>query len=206
MKKTSVFYLKIKSNPFYIFVNFVSSCLCDYNPPIIMATISKPNPKQLSPQFSNFLFVLKSAQKFEILMIIQQEIQLKAKSRGFHIVTDEIESKLNGLSEIKKGIAHVFIKHTSASLSINENADPTVRTDFETFFNRTVPEDVSLYQHTYEGTDDMTSHIKSSILGSSVSIPVTNGRFNLGTWQGIYLCEHRNYGGARKIVVTVMGE
>ena len=99
----------------------------------------------------------------------------------------------------------VFIQHTSAGLTINENADPTVRTDFETFFNRTVPEDISLYEHTLEGTDDMTSHIKSSLLGSSVSIPITNGELNLGTWQGIYLCEHRNHGGPRKIIVTLIG-
>lgn len=139
------------------------------------------------------------------MKIRQFEITLKPRSRGFHLVTSEILAAMDGLQDFKAGIAHVFIKHTSASLSINENADPTVRSDFETFFNRTVPEDTSLYLHTFEGTDDMTSHIKSSLLGSSVSIPVSNGRLNLGTWQGIYLCEHRNRGGARKIVVTVMG-
>jgi secondary thiamine-phosphate synthase enzyme len=116
-------------------------------------------------------------------------------------------SHLPELKNISSGIAQVFIKHTSASLTINENADPTVRADMETYFNRAVSEnDSRYYQHTLEGTDDMTSHIKASLLGTSVTIPITNGKFNLGTWQGIYLCEHRNFGGARKIVVTIMGE
>jgi secondary thiamine-phosphate synthase enzyme len=111
------------------------------------------------------------------------------------------------ISQITKGIANIFIKHTSASLTVNENADPSVRADMETYFNRVVPEsDARYYEHTLEGTDDMTSHIKASILGSSVTVPVSNGKFNLGTWQGIYLCEHRNYGGVRKIVVTIVGE
>jgi secondary thiamine-phosphate synthase enzyme len=140
------------------------------------------------------------------MAVIQKEFSLSPKSRGFHLITHEVLEHIPELLEISAGIAHVFIQHTSASLTINENADPTVRQDFETFFTRTVPEDMSLYKHTYEGPDDMTSHIKSSILGSSVSIPVTNGRFNLGTWQGIYLCEHRNYGGSRRLVVTVFGE
>jgi len=138
--------------------------------------------------------------------IAQHTIRLKPKSRGFHLVTDEIISQISELMDFKTGLAHVFIKHTSASLTINENADPTVRADFETFFNRTVVEDTALYKHTYEGADDMTSHIKSSLLGSSVSIPVTNGRLNLGTWQGIYLCEHRNHGGSRSITVTIIGQ
>lgn len=138
--------------------------------------------------------------------IAQYTIRLKPKNRGFHLVTDEIVSQISELKDFKTGLAHVFIKHTSASLTINENADPTVRADFETFFNRTVVEDTALYKHTYEGPDDMTSHIKSSLLGSSVSIPVTNGRLNLGTWQGIYLCEHRNHGGSRSITVTIIGE
>ena len=136
----------------------------------------------------------------------QKEFSLQPKSRGFHLITREVLEQVPEISEIKAGIMQVFIQHTSASLTINENADPTVRADFETFFTRTVPEDMSLYQHTYEGADDMTSHIKSSLLGSSVSIPITNGRLNLGTWQGIYLCEHRNRAGQRKLVVTVMGE
>ena len=139
------------------------------------------------------------------MITIQKEFSLSPKPRGFHIVTREILAEIPEISELKIGIAHIHIKHTSASLTINENADPSVRRDFETHFNRTVPENMSLYEHTFEGTDDMTSHIKSSLLGSSVSVPITNGQFNLGTWQGVYLCEHRNYGGARKLVVTLMG-
>ncbi len=135
----------------------------------------------------------------------QKEIKLTSKSRGFHLITSEILEKLDELHTIKAGIAHIFIKHTSAGLTINENADPSVRRDFESHFNRMVPEDVTLFEHTLEGADDMTSHIKSSILGQSVTIPITNGNFNLGTWQGIYLCEHRNYGGRRKIVITIYG-
>ena len=140
------------------------------------------------------------------MQIIQQKIVLKARSRGFHIVTDEIERQIPQLRSIKTGIANIFIQHTSAGLTINENADPSVRDDFETYFDRAVPENPSLYRHTAEGLDDMTSHIKSSLLGSGLSIPVTNGRFNLGTWQGIYLCEYRNHAGCRKIIVTVIGE
>ena len=136
---------------------------------------------------------------------IQKTVTLSPKPRGFHLITDEIQQEIPELKEIKAGVAHIFIQHTSASLTINENADPSVRRDFESHFNRMVPEDTSLFEHTLEGPDDMTSHIKSSILGHSVSIPVTNGRFNLGTWQGIYLCEHRNRGGVRKLVVTILG-
>lgn len=139
-------------------------------------------------------------------MWIQKEIQLSPKSRGYHIITDEVLREIPEIKDIETGIAHIFIQHTSAGLTINENADPSVRRDFESHFSRAVPEDISLYEHTLEGTDDMTSHIKSSLLGSSVSIPVTNGRFNLGTWQGIYLCEHRNRGGSRKLVITLNGE
>lgn len=140
------------------------------------------------------------------MKIIQKEITLHQKRRGYHLITGEILDAVPEISEIKKGIAQIFIKHTSASLTINENADPTVRTDFETYFNITVPEDADYFEHTFEGTDDMTSHIKTSILGTNLTIPVTNGRFNLGTWQGIYLCEHRNRGGSRKIVITIIGE
>ena len=136
---------------------------------------------------------------------IQKSITLSPKPRGFHLITDEILNSIPELNNIKNGVAHIFIQHTSAGLTINENADPSVRRDFESHFNRMVPEDTSLFEHTLEGPDDMTSHIKSSILGHSVSVPVTNGRFNLGTWQGIYLCEHRNRGGSRKLVVTVIG-
>ena len=140
-------------------------------------------------------------------MIIQKEIILKPRSRGFHLVTDEILLHLPELNNFASGMAHIFIKHTSASLSINENADPTVRLDMETYFNRAVAEsDSKFYSHTLEGSDDMTSHIKSTIIGSSVTIPVTKGEFNLGTWQGIYLCEHRNRGEARKIIITIIGE
>ncbi len=140
------------------------------------------------------------------MKIIQKEISLLQKRRGYHLITDEILEAVPEIKGIKKGIAQIFIKHTSASLTINENADPTVRTDFETYFNIAVPEDADYFEHTFEGTDDMTSHIKTSILGTNLTIPVTNGRFNLGTWQGIYLCEHRNRGGSRKIVITIIGE
>lgn len=139
-------------------------------------------------------------------MWFQQQITLSPKSRGFHIITQEILDELPRLSQIQTGLAHIFIQHTSAGLTINENADPSVRRDFAAHFKRMVPEDTSLYEHTLEGPDDMTSHIKSSLLGSSVSIPVTGGTFNLGTWQGVYLCEHRNRGGRRKLVVTLHGE
>ena len=139
------------------------------------------------------------------MSFFQKEFSLKPRSRGFHIITDEILQHIPELKQIKQGIANIFIKHTSASLSINENADPSVRTDMETHFNIMIPEDADHYEHTFEGPDDMTSHIKTSILGSSLSIPITNGKLNLGTWQGIYLCEHRNHGGSRKIVVTLTG-
>jgi len=139
-------------------------------------------------------------------MWYQTQFSLSPKSRGFHIITDEVRREIPEIKKIKIGLAHVFIQHTSASLTINENADPSVRRDFVTHFKRMVPEDMSLYEHTLEGPDDMTSHIKSSILGHSVTIPVSNGKLNLGTWQGIYLCEHRNHGGRRKLVVTLNGE
>ncbi|HKL20130.1 MAG TPA: secondary thiamine-phosphate synthase enzyme YjbQ [Halalkalibaculum sp.] len=136
----------------------------------------------------------------------QKEITLSPRPRGYHIITDEVVSEVPEISEINAGMAHIFIKHTSASITINENADPSVRRDFKSHFKRMVPEDTSLYEHTLEGPDDMTSHIKSSILGHSITIPITNGKLNLGTWQGIYLCEHRNNGGSRKLVVTLNGE
>ncbi|MFD2828537.1 secondary thiamine-phosphate synthase enzyme YjbQ [Leeuwenhoekiella polynyae] len=135
----------------------------------------------------------------------QKEIHLKARSRGFHLITTEITSQLDELSNIKTGQLQVFIKHTSASLTINENADPTVRQDFESHMNTMVPENAPYYIHTYEGPDDMPAHIKASLMGASVTIPVTNGRLNLGTWQGVYLCEHRNNGGSRKVVLTLLG-
>lgn len=139
-------------------------------------------------------------------MWVQKEIRLKARQRGFHLVTDEIVRQLPELASYSIGLLHVFIKHTSASLTINENADPTVRMDFESFFNRAVPENEPYYEHTLEGSDDMPSHIKSSILGSSVTIPVTKGQLNLGIWQGIYLCEHRNHAAGREIVITLQGD
>lgn len=135
----------------------------------------------------------------------QKEISLSPYPRGFHLVTREIISQFPEINEIKAGILHVFIKHTSAGLTLNENADPTVRMDFESHFNKMVPEGMPYYEHDYEGDDDMPAHIKSSLLGSSVTIPVTNGRLNAGTWQGIYLCEHRNHGGSRRLVLTVYG-
>jgi len=136
----------------------------------------------------------------------QTEVQLKPKTRGFHLITHEVEQALSQLGVVKVGLLHVFIKHTSASLTINENADPTVRQDFESHFNEMIPENAPYYRHTFEGPDDMPAHLKSSILGSSVTVPVTEGGLNMGTWQGIYLCEHRDHGGARTLVLTLQGE
>jgi len=135
----------------------------------------------------------------------QKEIKLQAHKRGFHLITEEIERTIPEIRNIAIGTLQVFIKHTSASLTINENADPTVRTDFESHINIMVPEDAPYYIHTYEGPDDMPAHIKASLMGSSVQIPITDGRLNLGIWQGIYLCEHRNYASGRNIVITAMG-
>ena len=139
-------------------------------------------------------------------MWIQKEIKLQQKNRGFHLVTDEIINQLPEIRKISVGLLHIFIQHTSASLTINENVDPDVRVDMESHFNKIAPENALYYIHTSEGADDMPAHIKASLLGSSITIPITNGRLNLGTWQGIYLCEHRNYGGARSLVVTINGE
>lgn len=139
-------------------------------------------------------------------MWLQKEICLKPKARGFHLITDELLRELPELRNIKMGMMNVFVMHTSASLTLNENADPTVRQDFESYFNHAVPEDEPYYLHQDEGADDLPAHIKSSLLGSSLNIPISNGRPRLGTWQGIYLCEHRNHGGSRRIVVTVHGE
>lgn len=139
-------------------------------------------------------------------MFIQTEISLRPHPRGFHLITSEVLDNFPEIKSIKTGMLQVFIKHTSASLTINENADPTVRVDFESHFNNYVPENAPYYQHDYEGSDDMPAHIKASLLGSSVQIPITNGRLNLGTWQGIYLCEHRNHGGSRKLVLSAWGE
>lgn len=139
------------------------------------------------------------------MQFLQKEIQLPAFSRGYHLITHLILQEIPEIATIKIGQLHVFIKHTSASLTINENADATVREDFETHINKMVPENMPYYKHDYEGADDMPAHIKSSMLGSSVTIPITNGKLNLGMWQGIYLGEHRNYGGNRKIVITAFG-
>jgi secondary thiamine-phosphate synthase enzyme len=139
-------------------------------------------------------------------MWLQKEIQLKARPRGFHLITQEVLAELPELKQVSVGLLHVFIQHTSASLTINENADPTVRQDFESHFNRAVPEDQPYYRHMDEGSDDLPAHLKASILGSSVSLPIKEGRLNLGTWQGIYLCEHRNHGGSRRLVLTLQGE
>ncbi len=139
-------------------------------------------------------------------MWIQKEFSLTAKNRGFHLITDEILNAIPELKQITCGVLHLFIKHTSASLTINENADPTVRQDLESHFNKFVPERAPYYRHDYEGDDDMPAHIKNCLLGSSVSMPVTGGRLNLGIWQGIYLCEHRNRGGRRIIVATIHGQ
>ena len=135
-------------------------------------------------------------------MVSQKEVTLKPYPRGFHLITEAVVRQLPKLT----GVVNVFIKHTSASLTINENADPTVREDFETHFNKLVSEKETHYKHTFEGLDDMTSHIKSSILGSSVSFPIKEGVPLLGVWQGIYLCEHRNHGGSRKIIITAYGK
>ncbi|MBE8717217.1 secondary thiamine-phosphate synthase enzyme YjbQ [Cellvibrio polysaccharolyticus] len=139
-------------------------------------------------------------------MWIQKKITLKAKTRGFHLITDDVVQALPELANIDIGLLHVFIQHTSASLTINENADPTVRQDMETHFNKFIPEAAPYYRHDYEGDDDMPAHIKSSTLGCSVVIPITRGRLNLGTWQGIYLGEHRNHGGSRQLVITIQGQ
>jgi len=135
----------------------------------------------------------------------QKNITLSEKTRGFHIITNEILKHLPEIANIKTGMLNVFIQHTSASLTINENADPDVRKDFESHFNEMVPEDSGKFLHTDEGTDDMTSHIKSSILGCSLNIPVTDGELNIGIWQGIYLCEHRNHGRRRNLILTLSG-
>ncbi|MDO7138690.1 secondary thiamine-phosphate synthase enzyme YjbQ [Algibacter lectus] len=139
------------------------------------------------------------------MKIFQKEIKLEPHKRGFHLITDTILDAIPEIVEIQIGQLQVFVKHTSASLTINENADSTVRTDFESHFNKMIPENAPYYKHTYEGPDDMPAHIKASLLGASVQIPITYGKLNLGIWQGIYLCEHRDYGGARQIVISVFG-
>ena len=139
-------------------------------------------------------------------MWIQKDITLPQYSRGFHIITDEVIRSISEVRELSVGIIHIFIKHTSASLAINEGADPAVRIDFETFFNKSVPENSPDFIHNDEGPDDMPAHIKSAILGSSLSIPIRNGKADMGTWQDVYLCEHRNNPTRRKLTITVQGE
>lgn len=139
------------------------------------------------------------------MKFFQKEIKLKSFTRGFHLITEEVLNSIPEINTIEIGQMQVFIKHTSASLTINENADYTVRTDFESHFNKMIPENAPYYKHTYEGSDDMPAHIKASLLGASIQIPITKGKLNLGIWQGIYLCEHRNHGGNRNIVITVFG-
>jgi secondary thiamine-phosphate synthase enzyme len=136
----------------------------------------------------------------------QKEISLTAKGRGFHLVTEDIVNQIPEIKKIKTGLMHILIKHTSASITLNENYDPDVRSDMEKYFNRTVKENEPWYDHNSEGADDMPAHIKSTLIGNSLTIPISDGKLNLGTWQGIYLCEHRNHARSRKIVVTIFGE
>ncbi len=136
----------------------------------------------------------------------QKELKLKPHARGFHLITGQILEQVPEIKEINIGWIQIFIKHTSASLTINENADPSVRTDFESHMNEMVPEDAPYYIHTYEGSDDMPAHIKASLMGASVQVPITNGRLNMGIWQGVYLCEHRNHAGSRRLLVTILGD
>lgn len=150
-------------------------------------------------------FLIKNHREDGIMSWHQARLTLPAYRRGFHLITDRVIAALPELASIRIGLLHVFILHTSASITINENADPDVPRDLESSFNAIAPEDFP-YIHTCEGPDDMPAHVKSSILGSSLSIPISNGRLCLGTWQGIYLCEHRNHGGKRSIVLTVQGE
>ena len=139
-------------------------------------------------------------------MWIQKNITIEKKQKGFHLITDQLIDQIPEINKINIGLLHVFILHTSASITLNENMDSSVRDDFESFFNHLVPEDQNYFRHTYEGSDDMPAHLKSSILGSSIVIPISNGRLKLGTWQGIYLCEHRRNAGPREIMLTIYGE
>ena len=140
------------------------------------------------------------------MKIMQRKVTLNPRSRGYHLVTDEISRQIAEIKDIEVGIVHIFIQHTSASLTLNENADPSVRRDLETHMKAMVPEGASYWTHTTEGQDDMPAHVKASLFGAGLSIPISGGRLALGTWQGIYLCEHRNRGGRRSVVVTLIGE
>jgi secondary thiamine-phosphate synthase enzyme len=139
-------------------------------------------------------------------MWVQRELTLRPRPRGFHLVTRDVLEALPELSDVQTGLLHVFIRHTSASLTLNENASPDVREDFESYFNATVPEDARYWTHTIEGQDDMPAHIKAALLGPSLTLPVAGGRLATGTWQGIYLCEHRDHGGPRSLILTLNGE
>jgi secondary thiamine-phosphate synthase enzyme len=139
-------------------------------------------------------------------MWVQRDVVLRERPRGFHLVTGEVVDALPELGSLRVGMVHVFVKHTSASLTLNENASPDVRRDFAEWFDRAVPDDTPYFAHTLEGPDDMPAHIKASLLGPSLTLPVSDGRLALGTWQGVYLCEHRDHGGPRRLVVTVWGE
>ena len=137
---------------------------------------------------------------------IQKEYRLRARQRGFHLITEEVLTQLPELARVRVGLLHLLLKHTSAALTLNENADPSVRRDFERFFNRLIPEERADYEHHDEGPDDLPAHFKSSLLGASLTLPISQGHLNLGTWQGIYLCEHRNQAGSRSLVLTLQGE
>ncbi len=139
-------------------------------------------------------------------MWLQRDVSLRARPRGFHLVTDEVVRELPELGDLRIGLCHLFIRHTSASLTLNENASPDVRRDFETWFDDAVPEDFGGWTHTLEGADDMPAHVKAALMGSSLSLPISRGRLALGTWQGVYLCEHRDHGGARSLLATLWGE
>jgi len=136
----------------------------------------------------------------------QKEFKLSPKSRGFHLITNEVSAQLDIILQVKVGVLHLFLKHSSASITINENADPTVRSDMDAHFNHFVPEKAQYYQHTYEGDDDMPAHLKASILGVNLTLPISKGELNLGIWQGIYLGEHRNHASARSLIATIQGE
>lgn len=153
----------------------------------------------------HWIIIVRENLEYYTMKFYQKELRLPEFSRGFHLITDQILSAIPEIKDIEIGMLQIFIKHTSASLTINENADPSVRADFESHFNKMVPENMPYYIHTYEGSDDMPAHIKASILSTSVQIPVSDGRLNMGIWQGVYLCEHRNHGGNRKIVLTAYG-
>ena len=141
-----------------------------------------------------------------VAMWLQREVRLAERPRGFHLVTDEVEQAMPELAELRVGLAHIFIRHTSAGLSLNENASADVRRDFRSWFDHAVPEDAPYWTHTLEGSDDMPAHIKAALLDTALTVPVTDGRMALGTWQGIYLCEHRDHGGSRRLLVTAWGE